>query len=419
MAEQKESVEGEVEESNTETEVTVCQFFQSGNCRFGARCRNLHVGEKGSGNTQLAPKHQKKKKEQTPAAPEKKPPMKTAVDVISRIQWDSSLLKNYFTVGYLDRFLGVIEKPFTEFSWEDLASVEYGVLAVPKHRIQYFKYRDVIVWDKTNRIDDVFGSTGGGKTILDVIENYEKEHPQTQEGAAGYESMEREPAGTSSYCPPQGNEDEDDAENRAELSTAKKKPNYFIAVRISNEEVRMAVKEIQNHLIRKEPELAECCVPVSSLHLTLCLLHLDSQEAFDAAYAVLHDLKSECQRLLPPTLILNFHTLQDFHSHVLYVAPVPVPELVQFMETLAHRFTEKGIVVIKPPSYANLHVTIAKIPKLLSKKNPELKLAPELYKDCPVTELGSQAVDCLAFCFAGKTRRTDGFFTTLMSINLY
>ena len=80
----------------------------------------------------------------------------TATDVINRIMWDDDFPTEMFKVGYLDRFKGIQEKLFTDFSWEDIASVDdYEVLAIPKHRIQYFKYKNIIVWDKTRRLDKV------------------------------------------------------------------------------------------------------------------------------------------------------------------------------------------------------------------------------------------------------------------------
>ena len=88
--------------------------------------------------------------------------MKTALDVIHRIQWDENLSREFFKVGYIDRFKGVVEEPFSKFSnWGDLASAEYEALAIPQHRIQYFKYKDTRVWDKVDRVDWVFGSTKG------------------------------------------------------------------------------------------------------------------------------------------------------------------------------------------------------------------------------------------------------------------
>ena len=106
--------------------------------------------------------------------------MKSATDVIHRIIWDPDLPSESFTIGYLDRFVGIIEKPFSEFSWEDIASADMDVLAIPKHRIQYFKYKTVVVWDKNIQMDKVYGSRGTKTTIMEVIEEYEANNPKSK-----------------------------------------------------------------------------------------------------------------------------------------------------------------------------------------------------------------------------------------------
>ncbi len=64
--------------------------------------------------------------------------MKTAMDVIHRIQWDENLPEEFFIIGYLDRFKGIVEDNFQSFScWGDLPNAEYDALAIPQHRIQY------------------------------------------------------------------------------------------------------------------------------------------------------------------------------------------------------------------------------------------------------------------------------------------
>ena len=81
-------------------------------------------------------KQSKEKSQNEDLSTEKKKPMKQATDVISRIIWDPDLPTELFTVGYLDRFVAIVEKPFSAFSWEDIASVDYSTLAISKHRIQ-------------------------------------------------------------------------------------------------------------------------------------------------------------------------------------------------------------------------------------------------------------------------------------------
>ena len=160
--------------------VTVqCKFFLEGRCRFGESCLNIHQGSprvkakearKESKEEGRRRKKEKKEVEET-RRHIKLPSMKTAADVISRLQWDKQLPIDKFTVGYVDRFKGVLEQPFNAFCWEDLASVDdYEVLAIPQHRIQYFKYSGSKVWEKATRLDVIFGSTGDDRGILQVME---------------------------------------------------------------------------------------------------------------------------------------------------------------------------------------------------------------------------------------------------------
>lgn len=88
--------------------------------------------------------------------------MRTADDVISRILWDPVVDSSEFVVGYVDRFLGVLERPFDDFTWDtNPCDCDYSAeLALPRHRIQYFTYRGHRVWDRHTRTDRVFGSTG-------------------------------------------------------------------------------------------------------------------------------------------------------------------------------------------------------------------------------------------------------------------
>ena len=78
-------------------------------------------------------------------------------------------------VGYSDRFVGIVEEAFSLFDWGDLASAAASALAIPKHRIEYFKVDERFVWRKADRLDDVFGSTGSGRNILDVLSELEEE----------------------------------------------------------------------------------------------------------------------------------------------------------------------------------------------------------------------------------------------------
>ena len=49
------------------------------------------------------------KKSKAPKVEEKKEKLTTSDAIINRLKWDSSLPSEDFVIGYLDRFLGIVE----------------------------------------------------------------------------------------------------------------------------------------------------------------------------------------------------------------------------------------------------------------------------------------------------------------------
>ncbi|XP_047216968.1 leukocyte receptor cluster member 9 isoform X3 [Girardinichthys multiradiatus] len=219
-------------QQNTD-ELKVCHFFRLGKCHFGGRCRLSHSDPSPHDSAFPSPdmddkqdgekmeKHKKKKPTVNKVAKprdnegkadvNKKPRMRTADEVISRILWDTSVDASEFVVGYVDRFLGVLERPFCDFNWDtNPCDCDYSTeLALPRHRIQYFAYRGHRVWDRHSRTDRVFGSTGQslappfGKEE-DVKENDTEDQEQQQD--IGSETTEEQ---TRTVCGQDEGETED------------------------------------------------------------------------------------------------------------------------------------------------------------------------------------------------------------------
>jgi len=110
----------------------------------------------------------------------KKARMRTALEVIRRLEWDPACCAAAVVVGYHDRILGeIVEKPLDAFSrWGSIELAGDDELAIPQHRVVYFKSGDAIVWDKRRiydvdgmscRLDGVYGSTGHVKVDLSEI----------------------------------------------------------------------------------------------------------------------------------------------------------------------------------------------------------------------------------------------------------
>ena len=76
--------------------------------------------------------------------------------------------------------MGIVEQRFDLFNWGEITDAEVTELAIPKHRIQHFKYDGIVVWDKSKQLDDVFGSTGSGRTIINVIEELTRKNKTSE-----------------------------------------------------------------------------------------------------------------------------------------------------------------------------------------------------------------------------------------------
>ncbi|MGH0151233.1 UNVERIFIED_CONTAM: hypothetical protein FKN15_019583 [Acipenser sinensis] len=207
------------------------------------------------------------------------------------------------------------------------------------------------------------------------------------------------------------------------------RPNHFVAIRLLEKEFRQASVQIRDYLTRLVSGLAEHFVPVETLHISLCLLRLDTQADVQRARDALQEFGFNNRRLLPPPLVLSFpHGLRDFKSTVLYLQPEPLAQLHALARSLERAFKEKGLSVTCPsenlcPKGIKLHATLAKVrklPKGTEASSQTVQCIPEeLYSQAPAADFGCQVVDTLELCSTGKARGCDGFYNTLAAIRLH
>ena len=318
-----------MEEEKSQKSNKICTFYQMGKCRFGAECFNLHTGP---GKELLKKSGPKKTEAKIPS----KSSMKTAYDVIKRIQWDENLPAEKFTIGYLDRFEGIIEDQFSKFSnWGHLAEAEYEALAIPQHRIEYFKYKGTKVWDKKSRLDLVFGSSGDnkGKTIEDIMNEIDDD--AKSKSVANFES---------------DSDDDDDDINihidsniQVNLIPEEERSTHFLAIRITNLQVVQAAQVVQNDAVKQEEVLSDCCMGSGLFHVTLGMLRLEGDEGEWELVKALHDIQLELEEFTKD-LSLNISGLNTFGQRVLYAQVLPQPEELfwQFV-----RYVSKKIIVVQ------------------------------------------------------------------------
>ena len=457
----------DLQSSIAKKEATICKYYRQGSCKFGDKCRNLHASvsskaqqhssvatnketdsvsastasnpstpsklekkmkrEKNSTNTgpadmpldspysQEEVKSKKAKPKKSPKQvqePEedqstKKVSMRQATDVISRILWDPDLPSEEFKVGYLDRFVGIIEKPFSAFSWEDIASVGASVLAVPKHRIQYFKYRDEIVWDKRCQVDNFFGSRGG-KIIQDIVEKDQKE--SAAGSAEAMSTPEQEENVTMEI-------EVEDVPEVSRIMTDKSRPNHFVCIHITNDEVKEKVQKIQEHITDHTPQLAEGCLVPTALHVTLCMIRLENEQQIEAARRVLEEAKQQFIHVLPRCLYLTFSGVDNFRGRLVYVKVDPSPALERFVFYLLEQFQQAGIRTPGNRDEYTPHMTIVKLSRPLQRELHTSLISPASYVPFHDVHIGRQRIEAIQLCSMTEPKQSDGFYLRQASIS--
>ena len=363
-----------------------------------------------------------KAKDDRQPGPSKRRPMREAKDVIHRIQWDPNLDVRDFVVGYLDRFVGVVEKPFSEFTWQDLCNAGPNVLSIPQHRIQYFKCRDVVIWSKLDNFDDVFGSRGTGKTIDQVVMqnspiNEQNIGPKTRVIGDQEPTPQGGPEGEDGGdADGDGDEDEEDSEEADPLpqhtrytKANARRPNYFVCFRVCDPRTREAVQEVQQWMISSLPILHKGCLPVLALHITLCTLKLRNEEELGRAEEVLHSFRPQLVSLLPQNLPLTFEGVDTFRDRLLFVTCKEEKLVATLGGLLRKRFEDAGLAT--PGNHGDFkpHMTFLRLSRPMCKEMGTNFIDRGLHAPFATKHFGQQCIDGIHLCSMTQPHQSDGF----------
>ncbi|CAD5115564.1 DgyrCDS4526 [Dimorphilus gyrociliatus] len=373
--------------------------------------------------------HKKKKAQQDPKENivVKKIKLRSAEDVIKRILWDDIPVENCY-VGYIDRFVGLVEKSFSAFSWEDIASVDYYTLAIPKHRIVYFKYKKLIIWDKRKRLDNVFGSTGSNITLRDVLNNYEemsKNESDDKESAedlvVDFGDYDKEFESTSSS--EEDEQEEGNCENpnafrnKEEYFGDKIKPNYFLCLRIDNKDIIEKTMKVRDELLKLNPQYDECIISPERLHITLCCLGLDSDNDLEQAIMVLKNLKAGIEKLNPLEANFQIKGTNHFWNTVLYADVQKTEPFMEICNYVRNEIAKSGLE-IRDMFDMTPHMTLMKISRQIGHKIGTKYLDARVHNIAKDEVFGTQNFSNVCLCLMGQQRQQDGFYITPYKMEL-
>eukprot|EP00095_Tigriopus_kingsejongensis_P002159 maker-scaffold248_size238799-snap-gene-1.24 protein:Tk02159 transcript:maker-scaffold248_size238799-snap-gene-1.24-mRNA-1 annotation:"hypothetical protein SPRG_11048" len=393
-----------------------CLFFRRASCTRADKCRFIHSS---NGDSDVSIPSQSNKAANQTKLESKKRSMKTALDVIRRIQWDPMLCKEHFSIGYTDRFVGIVEEPFAKFSnWCDLANAEIEALSIPQHRIQYFKYKGSKVWDKKAKVDEVFGSTGsevGIAGFMDRVDALEEQKPAPSVLAESSDDSDSD-------------EDEDNVNihlgnkfstNNVDTVPLEDRSTHFLAIRVTEPGIVQNVKLLQDHIVDQEMALTECCMKTNLLHLTIGMLRLSNEEGIKEAIEVVEEMTSTLAEYKAMGLKLKIAGLDTFGQRVLYgkVQPEPEEAFWTLISTIQNKIsqTSPNVVVTNKFEFTP-HLTVMKVNRPIARLRHSKYLPSALYEKYQTMDFGVQPVQNLQLCIIEATTRFDGFYQTLREI---
>ncbi|KDO21189.1 hypothetical protein SPRG_11048 [Saprolegnia parasitica CBS 223.65] len=322
--------------------------------------------------------------------------MRTANDVIHRILWDDCIPQAEVIVGYLDRFVGTVERDFAKFNWGDIATLSQTETAIPQHRIQYFKWRDEIIWDKRVRLDRVFGSSGH-----DVI---------------AFSPLPSAPAPLSIVAA--GTQ----ANATTVLHASTDRPNIFVCFRIMDPAVVDACKHVQTAIIATNPRLAAAALAPARFHCTLVRLRLHSLNVVQRRksglvneVAAAQRVLAECQGLLHTLCAssVRIDGVSAFGNRVVYAKVAPHDGLLTLVATLKARFAAAGISLVGNHDVYQPHLQLFKLAKDHCRLGT--KINARSYAAYALHDFGSHSVTSMHLCGLDDSSHIapDGFYPRL------
>ena len=204
------------------------------------------------------------------------------------------------------------------------------------------------------------------------------------------------------------------------MAAAGEQANYFIAIFVSDLDIRSKVETVQKEVVSHDKRLERFLIPSESLHLTLLAIHLekDKQEQIEKAKKILE----QCRTILssgPFTIKLKgldyflynpepSDPTTEKVPRVLYVKPGENgnERLYDVAEGVRDTFTNQGIPSADPRKWEP-HIAVIKLWDNTSKVKEIPKKSFEEYIDW---DFGEEQVSSLRLCEMGAKKDKDGFY---------
>ncbi|NXJ63964.1 AKA7G protein, partial [Rostratula benghalensis] len=198
-------------------------------------------------------------------------------------------------------------------------------------------------------------------------------------------------------------------------------PNYFVSIPITDDQILDRIEDVQELIFTKEPNLLRAFLPVQTMHLTIIVAHLGTDEEVKKAVQALKQSKAKVEALLQgKDLNMTFHGIGQFNNQVIYVKMLEEGQqmLSRIAEAVEECFIEMNLDVSGSKDFKP-HITflkLSKVPRL--KRRGYRKICSDLYKEYEDSYFGTEIFNQIDLCAMRKKKQESGYYFCECSINV-
>ncbi|XP_064559548.1 zinc finger protein 853-like isoform X3 [Zonotrichia leucophrys gambelii] len=223
----------------------------------------------------------------------------------------------------------------------ELAVVELvpqGVLSQKQDQGEVEKPQQDQCQEERAKVVKVHDMQAGDKADLNgmVTEEQLQDQSQEQEQLKADQPLQKEDQRHTVMRQEQGNIQEgprgiveDQKEDLAREQSKKrprKSPNYFVAIPITDDQILDRIEDVQELIFSKEPDLSRALLPVQTMHLTIIVAHLGTEEEVKKAVLALKQSKAKVEDILQEAveecfidMNLDISGSKDFKPHLTFL----------------------------------------------------------------------------------------------------
>ncbi|XP_071292662.1 A-kinase anchoring protein 7 isoform X1 [Agelaius tricolor] len=196
-------------------------------------------------------------------------------------------------------------------------------------------------------------------------------------------------------------------------------PNYFISLPITNPKITGSIQAVQDAIVQKDQRLSKAMVRSGSLHVTMLVMHLSSEEEISIAVGALSDSKVFVDDLLKGKRVdLSFQGIDHFRNQVGFANLAENDHtalLKEIAETMKKIFQEKGIMTGEERAFKP-HLTFMKLSKSTELRKQVKKIDSSLYEDFKNHYFGDEILHRFDLCSMLKKKQPNGYYYCESSI---